>query len=47
MRRGASFDTCFALSASICIIAGIMYWTIYLVWLCISREIDVIQDTDF
>ena len=35
MRRGASFDTCFALSASICIVACMVYCTMCLMWLCI------------
>eukprot|EP01043_Picozoa_sp_COSAG02_P008181 COSAG02_NODE_257_length_26838_cov_118.324844_13_plen_89_part_00 len=35
MRRGAPFDTCFALSASICIVASLVYWYQSLVWLCI------------
>jgi hypothetical protein len=42
VRRGAPFDTCFALSASICIVIIWCTNTIGLVWLCILSRL-VIQ----
>eukprot|EP01044_Picomonas_judraskeda_P002032 COSAG03_NODE_134_length_11903_cov_30.799729_12_plen_63_part_00 len=37
MRRGAPFDTCFALSASTCIVSRLCIDTLGLVWLRILR----------